>query len=611
MSSIRAARLAVGVLALLLAAGGLRGAEVRVEISASETYVGMPVMLSVIVKDAAEEQRPELPAITDARVQELAPPSRQTSTTIINGRMTQSTTVTYRWRITPERPGVLRIPGFVVEADGQQYASEPMEVIVSRSESGDLMFVEIQAASDRVYLGQPVDLTLTVWILPFRDRALNVRLDNRDMWSLVDSEICMWGPFADRLEELARQRRMPSGRETLRADREGQRRAYFRYDVTTRFWPEQAGPLALDQVAVAMAYPLRLERNRSLLRLSGLTVAEARPVRVVADPPDVTVLAPPAEGRPEWFNGAVGRFDLGVKAAPLEAAVGEPITLTVLVNDLTPGGSRLELLPPPPLARVDVLNERFRIPADPLAGVVSGRTKRFEQTVRPVDDSVRQVPAIPFSFFDPIEETYRTIWSEPIDLTVRPASTVSMADVVGGEVPEDRPTELTDVAGGLLANYVEPSAVLRSQRIEPGWWVALLLGGPPLLSAGVLLVQRRHRRLRDDLGYSRQRQARRQALARIAAAAAAAAADRTELVAGALGGYVADRCNLPAGATTSADLVQALRDRGAADAVVERVDELMQRCEAARYAGLDGAGERDLVGEVREVVDRLERERLA
>ena len=41
----------------------------------------------------------------------------------------------------------------------------------------------------------------------------------------------------------------------------------------------------------------------------------------------------PRDGRPLEYRGAVGRFDIGVTAAPTRVAVGDPITVTLRVTD--------------------------------------------------------------------------------------------------------------------------------------------------------------------------------------------------------------------------------------------------------------------------------------
>jgi hypothetical protein len=354
-------------------------------------------------------------------------------------------------------------------------------------------------------------------------------------------------------------------------------------------------------------YPTRLERQRRSVFSSrnDLRVADAKPVRVTAEAPDVTVLAPPESGQPAWYSGAVGRYRIDVRARPTEVAVGDPITITIELTDLTRKGTPLELLAPPPLARIDPLVERFKMPSDPLAGIVERNRKRFTQTIRAANEQVQEIPAIPFSFFDPDVGEYRTSWSEPIPITVSPASTVPLSEVIGSvDATADTTSTLTEISGGILANYVDPDRLLRTRRVTPLWWWAVLLGLPPLLYTGTIVTHRRARRLRDDRGYARQRGARRRALSRLVEAR-----HNPELVGEAVAGYVADRCDLPAGATTTLDVVQALQRCRVDTELAADVQMLLTRCEEHRYAGATDAAGDELDRQARRVVDRLARER--
>ncbi|MHC4991215.1 MAG: BatD family protein, partial [Planctomycetota bacterium] len=327
----------MAILSLLVVAAPAIAAELEVKVSSRETVIGVPVIVSVEIKDAEEEVRPVFPEVKGAIVRPVPGASRNSMTQIINGRMTRTVSTTFQYRIVPTEPGVLTIPPVTAEVDGQTLRSEPLRISVVRSESSDLAFLEIASKAAEVYLGQPVDLTLRLWLKPYTDRRMNVRLSARDMWGLVDQEVSNLGPFAEQLQELASQRRIPDDREVLREDDEGNLRAYYVYEVPVRFWPDQGGPLALDEVDLVVIYPTRLERQRRSVFSSrnDLRVADAKPVRVTAEAPDVTVLAPPESGQPAWYSGAVGRYRIDVRARPTEVAVGDPITITIELTDLT------------------------------------------------------------------------------------------------------------------------------------------------------------------------------------------------------------------------------------------------------------------------------------
>ena len=61
----------------------------------------------------------------------------------------------------------------------------------------------------------------------------------------------------------------------------------------------------------------------------------------------------------------------------------------------------MDVAPAPELHRVESLDADFRVPRESLPGTASGRTKTFTQTIRATGDTVTEIPALPFTFFDP------------------------------------------------------------------------------------------------------------------------------------------------------------------------------------------------------------------
>jgi len=131
-----------------------------------------------------------------------------------------------------------------------------------------------------------------------------------------------------------------------------------------------------------------------------LSLTGVRPVSVTPEFSSVQVRALPQEGRPANFRGAVGNFVVHAQAKPTQVAVGDPVTLTVTVVDLSQDGTTLQTLQPPVIDQASLGGE-FRVPSDPLAGSVDGNAKTFTQTIRPLSAKLTQVPPIEFSYFDP------------------------------------------------------------------------------------------------------------------------------------------------------------------------------------------------------------------
>ncbi len=584
----------VGVLAPAASAG-----DVEFTISSQETYVGVPVRLQVTITNADDYEQPVLPDIDGADVR-LSTPSTQSMTSIINGRVERSSTVTYTVSITPRRAGTLVIPSIRVKVDGSWSSSPPTQIQVEKSDTGNLLFVDVVSDRDSVYVGEPLVATLEIWIKPFRSRQ--VKLNEQTMWrSCVDTRNSHWGPFADVIN--AGQVRV---RTDWREDENGEQQEYFVYMLKHEVWPQRAGKFDASDVAIVVQYPMTVRRNRFSVFAPEYSVSSARPVSATVGEVAITIKAPPLDGQPSIYRGAVGQYQMRVSAAPTEVSVGDPISITIDIS----GTGRLDLLQPPPLADEKALTTDFRVPDEELAGVVENGVKRFTQSIRATHDQVTEIPPIAFAYFDPRSEQYITLKSDPIPISVKESTRMAVSQVVDSVTrPGGADTTLTLLEGGVWTNYDDVSELLASQSMIPmrrAWGVVL---GMPLIYVACFLIVRHRRRLDGDRGFARRRVARRTALAHIANLNGADATSAASTVSAAVTGYVADRCNLPPGGLTRVDAVSRLRHQHVAEDLVSRVDGLLAECENAQYAGGRASAD-DLATRARQCINELERVKL-
>ena len=196
------------------------GAEIDSDVSTRETLVGLPVNFQIHFTNTIEHDQPVMPEIDGLTIEQAGPPSRSSQTSIINGRRTDRTIVTYNYRVTPLREGSFTIPPIQVSADGRRMLTKASRIVATKGETDDLMFVEITGSESEIYVGQAIDLSLRIWIRPFRDPKTSYKFKELDTWRLISSE-SQWGPFRERMLELANQNRRPEGRSVLREDSEG------------------------------------------------------------------------------------------------------------------------------------------------------------------------------------------------------------------------------------------------------------------------------------------------------------------------------------------------------------------------------------------------------
>ena len=539
-----------------LLATGAHAADVRLSASSSSAWVGLPVTVTLQIVNASRHDAPLLPDVANADVEFRGQVNNSTQVSIINGRRSQRQTVAYAWDVTPRAPGPVTVPGFRVRIDGveQEVAGLTLEARVP--DVGDRVVVEVAADATEVYVGQPLELTLDIFVKGFTDPRFNVRLSSRNMWGLIDQAASRWGPFAATLNDRSQRGGQVQDDAVQRPDADGKPADYFRYRVRARVYPDRAGPLELDGdgVRIVGQYPVALGRTRDFFSGNQYTLAEAQPVAVAAPNPAVNVKPVPTAGRPDTYRGAVGRYRITAAADPLSVAVGDAVTLQMVVQ----GDGPLDRLSAPPLDAIRALTDDFDVTPGPIAGVVREGIKVFTTTIRPRNAEVTAIPPIPLVSFDPDTETFVTTQSEPITLAVRPAEKLSLDGLV--ETPDPATTTAAATTATPQPELADGPAWLPlpdQAPAGPAWrwfWPVLYAAVPVSVGLGRAAWWAAARlRGRERAVAARAAARARRALAR---------ASDADQVAAALRRYAADRTGRPAAAITAADAGDALQALG-------------------------------------------------
>ncbi len=466
--------------------------DVKVRISDREAYVGSPLVLQIQIVDATNFELPDVFEIAGCGVRTAGPPSQSSQITIYNGRRIESRTITMQYLITPRREGNFEIPELTVLVDGKQKRTEVIPFAATKSVAGDLLFAEIIGDKQKVYVGQPLDLKLKIWIKPFRDRENRIKLNEGQMWQML-SEQTSWGKFSDRFQELAENRQRPGGKKVLRDDENGNEGEYFLYVIDATIYPTRPGKLDASDIQVVVDYPLEIGPSRDVFEdffdqdgLSGSAliqrmmaddfggspfgrrraISKSRPVVADAKVDSTEVLPVPMAGKPADYRGAVGRYRIVTQAESRTVDAGDPVTLRIGIA----GNGPMELVQAPPLHEISALTDEFKITDQALGGFVQGDTKVFETTIRPRNADVKEIPPIPFSFFDPVSETYKTVYSRPIPLSVNPSEMLSLDSIVSNTGRQDGLSESATPIVPDFRNHVSTDTLQTESSTQTSWW---------------------------------------------------------------------------------------------------------------------------------------------
>ena len=549
---------------------------VRASVDNPRVRVGESITLSIEVDGAQSVDAPTLGAL-DGFAARYVGPSQQVS--IVNGQI--SARVQHRYALTAQRDGQFTLGPFEVSYDGKTYETNTLQLRVSPAAAaphppdggavGDAepLRLTLEVARPRVYLHQrvPVDATLYVGAVTARD--------------LQYPNLPAEGVSIEGFGQPVRSAQVIDGQrfEVLR----------FRSSVT----PLKTGRLQLG--------PARTSLN-VVRRPQNFFFTQRQPVELTSNAVTLEVLPLPVAGRPADFSGAVGAFSLDVSAAPTQVRAGDPITVRITLR----GDGNLAQLQAPTFAG----GGGFKV-YDPQAVDGGGDLARvFEQVVIPEHPGVDRLPALQFSYFDPDAEEYRSTQSAPIPLMVEAAERDAERQIVSATGVDQRKDPET-IGRDIVYIKDEPGALVRSDELAMRWWILLLWQPVPIfLYVGVILYDRRRRRLSGDERFARATRAGRAARTALGNAQAALDAGDTaafhDRLAAALRDYLSAKLGLPPGAIDR----ERLHSAGIGDEMVERVTAVLAACEQVRFAPITGtADQRQLLDGTRTIVRDMERDR--
>jgi hypothetical protein len=604
--------------------------EIVVEASATEIFIGESVDYVVAIRNVKDPPPPDVSALRDDF--DVAPngdESRNQSTVFVfNGKKTEQTVLShvYRFRLTPKRTGNLVIAPPSATIDGKTISGRTLRLNVTAPEEQDLVVPEITADRERVYPTQPFEVALRILVRPLPDAAdrdpltplrrqpphldinwvdlpAGLSADEKPRWlekllsekniGFTLNDVTMRsgsifdGPRAA-VFDLYRGREKAKGLD-------GQPINYFAYELKRTFTPEQAGTYQFGPAIVKGTFVDGLEgRSYNGRRIVAVAPSLQVEVREVPSP------------RPATFCGGIGKYTVSAAVSPTTLRVGDPLTLT-LVIERGPGSASLELVSAPDVTANPQIADDFEIIDKNPTGQTAGDVKRFSYAMRPRRAGVG-IPPLSVTVFNPDTEKFAGIETEPIALTVSEASRLGAGDLVGS-LSGSGTNEIKSREQGIFQNITDPSQ-LADQRVNvmalaeatAGMWCAV---------GCLIAVVTSYRRKSGDLGWQRRQQARGVANRRLAEARKAVADGRPEdalrAIRSAIVGLIADMRNLVTQGLTASEVDSIL----AATAVLveERtaIVALLEAIESAEYGSGKSAESPAMIDSAARLISSLAR----
>jgi hypothetical protein len=121
---------------------------------------------------------------------------------------------------------------------------------------------------------------------------------------------------------------------------------------------------------------------------------------------------------PQEFNGAVGQFTIQAIIDSMNTIVNEPLTVNITIQ----GQGNIETLADPEFSQAPewrAFSNQTTIDAQFENGILSG-SRSLEHVLVPTKAGIFIIPGISFSYFDPQSDSYLSINTDPLQITVDP-----------------------------------------------------------------------------------------------------------------------------------------------------------------------------------------------
>ena len=524
------------------------------------------------------------PSIKEFEV--LMGPSRstQSSTQIINGNVTSTSTITFTYILMAGKEGTYKIPGATIVADGNNYTSNSVEIKVlppdqssgagsgnsrnssrNQANSGKItdkeLFMMATASKTNVYEQEAILLTYKVYT---QVNLTELRGDIPDLKGFHTQEV-----------ELPNQKTW-----TLEH--------YNGRNYNTTIWrqlvlfPQQTGKIEIPSVTfggtvsqmVASADPFDAFFN------GGNYVNITK--NLVTPKLTINVKELPA-GKPANFSGGVGEFTLSSSISTQELKTNDAVTIKLVIS----GTGNMKLINTPEVGfpqdfeiydpKVD---NKFNLTRNGLAG-----NKVIEYLAIPRHAGTYTIPPIEFSYFDLKSQSYKTLKTDAYTLNVAKGEGNADQVVANFTSKEDLKVLGQDI------RYIKTGETRLTQKDDylfgsMSYWLWYIV--PLALFIAFMVVYRKQAMENANVAKVRTKKANKVATKRMKNAGKLLAEKKSEAfydeVLKALWGYISDKLSMPVSQLSKDNIEEELQKHQVGDELIKAFIDTLNDCEFARYA---------------------------
>ena len=514
--------------------------------------------------------------------------SQQSSTQIINGQRTSTSSITFTYILLAKEEGTFTIPSATIDANGEKLISNSIQVKVipedktaagntsqgqssgneetskSPSLAKDDLFITATVNKSTVYEQEALTLSFKIHCAVDLRGFDNVKLP--DFTGFHSQEIeqsdLKWG-----LEHY-------NGRN-------------YRSTIYRQFvlFPQQTGQLVIDPAQFDAIVTQALE---SFDPFDAFFNGGSSAVNIKKSlyTPKITVnVKPLPSGKPEGYTGGVGQFSISSSINDTEIKANDAITLKLVIS----GTGNMKLLSNPEVQFPEdfeiydpKVNDQVRLTTQGLTG-----NRVIEYLAIPRHGGTYKIPAVKFAYFDTGSKTYKTLTTEAYTINVEKSQGEGTATQMIADFTNKEDIKVL----GEDIRFIKLNAVKVHPRDEFffgtwNYWLFYIIAS--IVFIIILIAYRKQLAENANVTKRKVKKANKVAARRLKAAGKLMEKNDNEKfydeTLKALWGYVSDKLNIPVSELTKDNVEEKLTANDVAEGLIKEFIETLNECEFARYA---------------------------
>ena len=478
--------------------------------------------------------------------------SRSSNISIMNGRTTQSSTVTFTYTVVPTSEGTLKVPAATIKVDGKSVKSGTASIEVLPASQQHSQQPQNQQQGGNSRQGRQQQSAASSGQISGSDLYMSVTANRKKIY---EQEAVM---LTYKLYTLVNIQQISGD-----------------YVV----FPQKTGKIKIPSIT----FDTQVEvQNHSMdpfdIFFGGGSLSQMVRKQIVAPAVEIDVMPLPTP-KPDNFSGAVGKFTVSATLTPDQVNANDAATLRLVVS----GQGNMKLMKAPTVR----FPQDFEV-YDPKENNKTTNTSTgakgniiYDYVVVPRHGGKFSIPPVEFCYFDPEQERYNTVRTDSFHLAVAKAKGQPVAYT---REQEDLNVLSNDIRFIKLGEYTSEDE--DDFFGTSSYWVTYLL---LFLAFIVAFLWLRHQQKLNPNSWSvKGKKAGKVASRRLKQASklmhAKDDAAFYDEVMRALLGYAGDKLSLPTNELNKENVISGLTSRGVEQEVVDSFIAVLSDCEFARYA---------------------------